>query len=496
MNMSQVISLLPFLLPLAGAMTVLVLGGLKVKGKWLFTTTLLTLVAGAGTICPHFLTGAGGLAPFLTIDGFALFFIALLYAITFIVTLMSSERVNDQGVEVFYAMLLFALVGMSVVVCTTHLLAFVLGLEIYSACFYILIGGDRSSTNTEAAIKYLILAAISSTFLFLGIAVLYFELGHLEFTALALDMVNPHRSGGTDLWLLGTALLFIGAGFKLSLVPFHMWAPDIYQGAPTSISAFLSSASKAAIVAILIRYFSIFYQAEIFGSLLVGIVVSSVIVGNLLALFQKDLKRLLAYSSIAHMGYALSPLCIGGPQAWPATMIYLVSYVVTVLAAFALIAASEKQNGSSLENYGRLKIQNPARALGMALAFFSLAGIPMTAGFIGKWSIFQVIISAENIVLAGAVILGAGLGAFYYLRVVATLYFGKANDEARRFERPLPISLRIAIAATTIGIFFIGLYPEPLISSVRRLNEDINFSVRPPSMLTQKELLEPPEGTH
>ncbi len=456
-----------FLWPLLGGLFILLSGAAKIKAKALGALTLLVLVVGLLSLCPLY-GSTVSVSTLFTIDPLGQFFTALLFAATFVVALLGMYSLDkSQAPEVFFACLLFCTIGMSVVTMTEHLAVFFLGLEIYTACLYILIAFfPERKAGTEAAIKYLVLGGISSAFILLGIGLLYLGFGSLELPVIAERLTTPNSQVQATLWLPGTLCLFVGLGFKLSLVPFHMWAPDVYQGAPTSVTTLIASGSKLAMVAFAIRYLTGFQDGPELHALLTLMIVASVVVGNLLALYQPNLKRLLAYSSIAHIGYALIPLATG--ESWHASLIYIVTYLATVLATFTLLFLAEGDDpvAGNLKNYRSLGQQRPLLAAGIALCFFSLAGIPMTAGFIGKWSVFQSALVAKQYLLVGTIAVGALIGAFYYLRVVATLYFGSAEE-----NRPNKVALRPVLVGLSIilllKVLAIGLYPEPLFQEVR-----------------------------
>jgi len=490
MTFAEFQSLLPIIISATAGLIVLMLGAAKVSVRWLFRVTLIGLVAGMVSLWIVSEPLPQTIGSLLTLDPLSTFFLWLLYGSTVVVALFAKDSLiesiadADPSHEIFYSILLFSLTGMATVATATHLAAFFLGLEIYTIGLYVLIGYRDS--GIEASVKYLILGAISSGFILLGIAFLYLEFGTLHLTRLAQLLVDPAGVGSPEMWLIGTALLFVGVGFKLSLVPFHMWAPDVYQGAPTAVAAWIATASKGAVVAVVIRYLSLSMHGPEFIRILEILVIASIVIGNLLALYQTNLKRLLAYSSIAHLGYCLVPLCIGGAAAWSASTLYLVTYMVTVLGAFGLIIAREDDTNASgeLANYRGLVHTAPAKAIMMAVVFFSLAGIPMTAGFIGKWSIFQVALSGERYLLAGAIVLGASLGVFYYLRVVATLYFSPA-EEAAKGGRSVAMPVRLGLAVSIVGIFAIGLYPEPLLQLIAQVTGTLSSPEVPLILISQ-----------
>ncbi len=461
-------SFAPLMIPAIAGTALLIIGAAMKQKRWLAWLCIGALAAGLYSLTRLETSGSMAVGQLFIFDPIGLFFIKILYAVAIVIALLGycalDKSVDSR--EIFYGLLLFCLVGMATVVSTTHLAVFFLGLEIYSACLYVLIAFYANrSIGTEAAVKYLILSAVSSGFVLLGIALFYLGYGTLDLPGIA---EAAAQSSDPILWLTGTLCLFVGVCFKLSLAPFHMWAPDVYQGAPTSVTALIATGSKVAIFGLVLRYLSLFNHSAEFTQILVVIVVASIIIGNLLALFQQNLKRLLAYSSIAHLGYAFVPLCVGA--AWSASLIYLVTYVVTALTAFAVLLLSEgdSEEAGDLENYRGLGHRKPLYAAGLALSFFSLAGIPMTAGFIGKWSIFQSALAGEKYFLVAAVIIGAALGAYYYLRVVASLYFSEKQAGVGGW-RPSP-TLVIVVMVLLAKVLVIGLYPEPLLHQIKHVS--------------------------
>jgi len=468
-------SLLPVIIPSVVGIAILLLGALHASRQVLFALSLLALFVGGITLIQIDTSMPWVIHRFITIDRFGCFMMAILYATTFIVLLLNKQLIDDSDSlpEVYYAVTLFALTGMGIVCWTNNLAAFFLGLEIYTACLIILIAYHRKrSISLEAAIKYLIMGGVSSGFILLGIGFLYFGFGSLELTKIAGALQATSTVSEQGLWWVGASLLIAGACFKLSLVPFHMWAPDVYQGAPSLVAAFIATASKTAILAILIRFLVLFGPITDFAQLLEIVVIASLIIGNLLALYQKNLKRLLAYSSIANIGYAALPLCIGGDNAWPSTLIYLITYIVAVLAAFGFIVAEEGDAAEcgDLDHYRGLGHERPFQAAGMAIAFFSLAGIPLTAGFIGKWSVLTIGLAGQKTWLIVAFIFGAAIGAFYYLRVIGIIYF--ATPQRAFPTQNFSPTLLAGIILSVLGILVIGLYPEPLFQQVAAATQE------------------------
>ena len=332
--------------------------------------------------------------PLFVIDGYALFYMGLIFAASIAVLLLSYGYLaaRSEPPEEFYLLVLLATLGAIALVASDHFASFFLGLEMLSISLLGLIAYPRNHERPiEAGIKYLILAGVSSALLLFGMALVYARLGTLEFARIAALLSTTGGTSPDLYWLTGLALIFTGIGFKLSVVPFHMWAPDVYKGAPAPVAAFVAVVSKGAMFALLLRYFT---TAHAYGfgpvPMMIQIVaIASILVGNLLALLQNNVKRILAYSSIAHLGYLLVALLAGGALQVEAVTYYLVAYVVMTLGAFGIItvlsASSAAAEVEELDDYRGLIWLRPWLGGIFAVMLLSLAGIPLTMGFIGKF---------------------------------------------------------------------------------------------------------------
>jgi len=412
----------------------------------------------------------------LTMDDYALFFIGLLVVSAGLVALLSygyMRRTEKQGAE-YYVLLLLATMGAGTLVSSSHFASFFLGLELLSVALYGLIAYPANRAKAvEAGLKYLVLAATTAAFLVFGMALVYAVSGTLSLGGLA-------SFGAVDsglqraLYATGLVLIFAGVGFKLAVVPFHMWTPDVYQGAPAPVAAFIASVSKAALFALLLRYameVDAINDQALFLALSV-VAFASMVVGNLLALFQHNLKRLLAYSSISHLGYLLVALLAGGALARTAVSFYLVAYSLTMIAAFGVVAMLGDARGEagSLDHYGGLARRRPWLAGVLTFALLSLAGIPITAGFVGKFLLVEAGAGGSRWALVLVLVLTSALGLFYYLRVIVTL-FQRVVPEAAEEEDSPPVSRDSAIgplgasvlAFLTLALLFLGLYPRLLL---------------------------------
>jgi NADH-quinone oxidoreductase subunit N len=424
-------------------------------------------------------TPAPQLTPLLALDGPALLFLALSVLAGAATALLADaqRRAGDSALrydgEVFYLLLSLSVVGAGVLAASHHFATLFLGLELLSVPLFALIAFARGSANAlEAGIKYLVLSSIASALLLFGIALLYADLGSLAFTALGKALSGPE-----SLWSLGgLGLILAGLAMKLSLVPLHWWTPDVFQGAPTPVGGFLASVSKGAVVMLLLRLFSsadAATQAALAAPLGV-IAVLSMLGGNLLALLQQDLKRILAGSSIAHLGYLMVALLAAGELAAEAVGFYLAAYFVTTLGAFgalALLRSDGKVGGTDgidLEALRGLYQRRPWLTLSLTLSLLSLAGLPLTAGFVGKFYLFAAGLDARLWVLVAVLLVASLIGLFYYLRLIA-LVFASSVEESPTTAPPVVWTGGVlALAALTLALVWLGIYPGELIGLIRQ----------------------------
>ena len=407
----------------------------------------------------------------LVIDHYALFYMGLLFVASFIVALLSQVYLTGRDVnqEEYYILLLLSTLGAAVLATSNHFISFFLGLEILSVSLYSLIAYLRTSRGIEAGIKYLILAAASAAFLLFGMALVYAELGTMEFPQIASKIASLNTPA--ILTLVGLAMIITGIGFKLAVVPFHMWTPDIYEGAPAPVTAFVATVSKGAVFVLLLRYFT---QQGIstYSSLyliFILIAIASMFVGNILALFQNNVKRILAYSSIAHLGYLLVAFLASSAMAVVAVSYYLVAYFVTTLGAFSIITvlSGKEKDTDNLSDYQGLAWRRPWLALVFTVMLFSLAGIPLTAGFIGKFYIILVGAKSALWVLVLLMVLASSIGLYYYLRIIVAMY-SRPEREAPAISLPLTLSGSLILAVLTLLLLWLGVYPGPLLEVIQK----------------------------
>jgi NADH-quinone oxidoreductase subunit N len=407
--------------------------------------------------------------PLFIIDTYSLFFLGIIIFSAFLVTLLSYDYLKQhEGVrEEYYIILSTSTLGASLLAVANHFILFFLGIETLSISLYILIAFQRSkSSSVEAGIKYLILASVSSAFLLFGMSLIYTAFGTMQFK----EIVTGISKNGqlSPLAISGFAMMMVGIGFKLALVPFHMWTPDVYQGAPAPVTGYIATVSKGAVMAVLIRFFFNIrgFNDNYIFIVISGIAVLSMFIGNLLAIRQQNLKRLLAYSSIANMGYLIIILLTGSSNGIQASVFYLISYFITTLGAFGVISllSSCKYEAEKMEDYKGLFWKRPWIAVVFTLSLLSLAGIPITAGFIAKFYVIFEAMKAGLMVLVFSMIINSVIGLYYYLRIVTTL-FSAANET----KLPaLSLTGNITLAVIVISILILGVYPGWLIDIIMK----------------------------
>ncbi len=471
MTASDLLALLPLLLVAATSVIVMLAAAVHRNHVLALVLTLLGL---AGAFCSVFFVHLRQVTALLIIDSYALFFMGLIVAASFAVALLAYGYLasREGNREEFYVLILVATLGAMVLAASTHFVSFFLGLEILSVALYALISYLHGRPlPVEAGIKYLVLAAASAAFLLFGIALIYATLGTMEFARVAQILATSVDLNLTML-LPGVALIVTGIGFKLALVPFHMWTPDVYEGAPAPVTAFVATVSKGGMFALLLRYFHQAGAHTVAPIFLVFsiIAVASMFAGNLLALLQNNVKRILAYSSIAQMGYLLVAFQIGGPMGTSAAAFYLVAYFVMTLGAFGVVTVlSESQRDADLlDDYRGLFWRRPALALVFTAMLLSLAGIPLTAGFLGKFYIVAAGASAAAWALILILMITSTIGLFYYLRVVVVLYQQPAAGDQTR--EPIPRqapAATLVLAALTVILVWLGVYPTPLLRVIQ-----------------------------
>ncbi len=407
----------------------------------------------------------------VAVDRFALAFDVLFLMTALLAILISMADLRRKGVEhgEFYALMLFATAGMTMMAGSTSLLGLFLGLEILSLPLYIMCGFTRHQERSlEASMKYFLMGAFSTGFTLYGMALLYGATGTLELRNMAAAAAIS-GAGGRGLLVAGFALTLIGFLFKIAAFPFHFWLPDVYQGAPTTVTGFMIAGTKAAGFAAILRILtSVFWgDASVakWAGLLAVIAFLTMTAGNLVALAQNNVKRILAYSSIAHAGYLLVAVVCRSDDGLSSIYFYLAAYLFMNLGAFAVIHLVEHTRegdevGELLQAYAGLGRREPLTAAAMTLFMLALTGVPLTGGFVAKFYIFKAALDADFVILAILLGINSVISAAYYLRVVLYMYFREPATEPGPIQASIPTTL--ALAASVAGVLILGIYPGPV----------------------------------
>lgn len=469
-------AILPLLVLAIGA-TLLMLQIAFWRGiKLTASLTCLVLILAALSSIPASNEAPRLVTPLLQADHMALLFSALFCIAAMVTTILSVDYLANRGdqPEEFFLLLLLSTLGACILAYATHLASLLLGMELLSVALYALVAyPDKSVLPLEAAAKYLVLSGAASATLLFGFALLYAATGTLEFAALGQQLATA--SANNVILSVAAIMIITGIGFKLSLVPFHVWTPDVYDGAPAPVTGFLASVAKAAIFVVLLRLFIVaeLFQNSILINCIAVVAVFSMLTGNLLALLQKNIKRMLAYSSIAHMGYLLIVLvaCSNSQNqalAIEAGAYYLVAYTATTIAAFALLTIMSTQADTRekvhLDEISGLFWQHPILASLMFVALLSLAGIPLTAGFIAKFYLINSALSGYHWTLLTGLIIGSGIGIYYYLRVVFYMTRKETESTVNIIKNKLTQKVSLVLVAI---ILLLGILPQPLISHLK-----------------------------
>ena len=401
----------------------------------------------------------------VVLDNYALFFNVVICYAGALIVLLSMDYLRRTGAESgeYWALVLFATAGMMLLAAAGDLLVVFLALELMSLSLYVLAGlFKRELSSGEAAMKYFLLGAFASSFLLYGIALIYGATGTTNLDRIAAAIASRPRD---PLFVIGLGLMMVGFGFKISAVPFHMWVPDVYQGAPTSVTALIATGSKAGAFAALIRVLTVTLRGvpPDWAALLWVMAAVTMTVGNIVALAQSNLKRMLAYSSIAHVGYMLVGLVAGGVGGASSVLFYLLTYTFTTAGAFGVITLCERARGEAVEvaDYAGLARRHPILAAALGLFLLSLVGIPPLAGFVGKFYVFGAAVRAGYFWLAVIGVLNSAAAAYYYLRIIVYMYMREPEGSATTYATSFAGGLALAIAL--LAIVLLGVIPAPFV---------------------------------
>lgn len=477
-TIEYLIAMLPLIVTAATSVAVML--AITVKRNHWWNATICAMGLNAALLSLWFASGVvpQQVTPLLLIDSFSLLYMGIILVVTLATATLMHAYMGGfpRNKEEVYLLLTLSALGAMLMVCSNHFASFFLGLELMSLPLYGMVAyRPRHKKSLEAGIKYLVLSASASAMLLFGIALIYAHTGTLSFIDLGARL-NDGADHYNLFMLTGGALLIAGLGFKLSLAPFHLWTPDVYEGAPAPVTGFLATASKTAVFAVLMRYFvqaGGYQQAALVEALSV-LAVISIGVGNILALQQTNVKRMLGYSSIAQIGYCLVAMIAAGPLAVEAVGVFILTYVITSLGAFGVVTlmsspmrAGERDADENYD-YRGLFWRRPYLTSILTVSMLSLAGVPLTAGFIGKFYVVVAGVDARLWFLLGAVVLGSAVGLYYYLRLMVTLFM--VDPEKRQFNAPLNWAQQTGgymVVGVMLLMLVIGIYPEPFLQLVQ-----------------------------
>jgi NADH-quinone oxidoreductase subunit N len=472
LNLVGLLPLTPVFIVSMTAVVVMLLISIKRHHNLSATVTVLGLNAALGWIIWYFLHGSpSSVMGLFMIDGFSLFYMALILVAGLACCTLSHAYIHDyhDNKEELYILLLIAIAGGMLLVAAQNMSSFFIGLELLSVPTYGLLAYTHERNKSlEAGIKYMVLSATASASILMGMAFLYAYSGTLDFHRLGQVLVTTLHE---PIAVTGVGLILIGLAFKLSLAPFHRWTPDVYQGAPAPVATFLATVSKIAVLGLTLRFLFSTGAMAMDGvrEILTVIAVLSVIIGNLMAVRQSNLKRLLGYSSIAHLGYILIALVAAGMSSLPTINIYIVAYVLTTIGAFGVVALMSSpydgDEAESLADYRGLFWRRPVLTAVLTVMMLSLAGIPLTAGFIAKFFVILSATTGAAWFLLGVVILGSAIGLYYYLRVLVVLYMTPPEKQGLDAQSNWGVHTGgVMVLLTSLLVLVLGVYPAPLLA--------------------------------
>jgi NADH-quinone oxidoreductase subunit N len=452
MNTIILLSVLPLVL--------LYLGLYKAKNALLPVTVIGLAVALVLAVVQWNDNAAPLFSDMLLFDNFSIAFSALTITSTILIVLLSKgyfEKISSHVAE-YYAIILFALVGIIVMVSYYNLTMLFIGIEIMSVSLYILAGIKKNDfASNEAALKYFLMGAFSTGFLLFGITLIYGSTGSFSLPVIR-DYVITHPHGIDPLFYTGIMLIIVGLCFKVGAAPFHFWTPDVYEGSPTLITTFMSTVVKTAGFAAFLRLFTVCFApvADFWTPVLLVIAIITLFIGNITALYQQSFKRMLAYSSISHAGYLLFAIIALGAGSANSVLIYASAYSISSIIAFgALILVQQQTDSDNFESFNGLAAKNPFLAFVLTVAMLSLAGIPLTAGFIGKFYMFSGALAQYQLWLVIIAVINAIISIFYYFRVIIAMYFRSAD----RAEVVVPPYYAFVLGISALATIIIGVFP-------------------------------------
>lgn len=477
MSSTDFLSIVPLFILTSAAILILFSIAVKRNHKVIYIITCVSLAADFAYLALYKAEAKWVIEPLFVFDGFATFNTGLILLTALACTMISYAyfEQREERKEEYYILLILATLGAVTLVISKHFISLFLGLEILSVSLYSMIAYLRKRERSdEAGIKYLILAAFSSAFLLFGMALVYATTGTMEFAEIGKYLES---AGSLSIILYtGFGLMIVGVGFKLSVVPFHMWAADVYEGAPAPVTAFIATVSKGGMIAFLVRFFEQ-VDGSRYPSLVLSftiIAIASMFIGNFLALRQSNVKRVLAYSSIAHIGYLLVAFLAGGKLGAEAVSFYLVAYFITTTGAFGVLAtlSDKDRDAEQIDDYRGLYWTRPWTAAIFTAMLLSLAGIPLTAGFIGKFYIVAAGVNAHQWLLVVMLAVNSALGLYYYIKIIATMFEQReagVEESTDQLHPSIYIVSGVTMGLLTILLVWIGVAPGTVMSEINRL---------------------------
>jgi NADH-quinone oxidoreductase subunit N len=461
-------------LTVTGLVLLIVESTRKSRAEISFYVSLAGVLASAMFALKELSMGGSAFGNMIRVGGYSSYCTLLFLSALFITILLSREyliRFQSHRGE-FYALLVFAVLGMILMASALDLIVIFLGIELMSICLYVLVGFFRKNERSnESSVKYFLLGAFATGFLLYGIALIYGATGTTNIQTIRDQFASFAQN---SLFLIGAGMLIVALAFKVAAAPFHMWAPDVYEGAPTIVTGFMSTGAKAAAFSAFVSVFvgSFHFQGTHVNETIAFIAAASMIVGNISAVVQNNLKRMLAYSGVAHAGYMLSGIAAGNQEGQTGILFYIVAYTFMNLGAFGILSFMEREEGRGLtfDEYAGLGSRKPFIAALMALFMFSLAGIPPFAGFFGKYYVFLSAVKANMTWLAVVGVLTSAISAYYYLRLVVVMYFRESQDSGVQADLSATPSLQLLLAVCLCAIMVIqlGLFPSIIVELAQR----------------------------
>ncbi|MDB5000389.1 MAG: NADH-quinone oxidoreductase subunit [Mucilaginibacter sp.] len=473
MSGNDFFALTPLILLAGSSVLIMLLIAIKLSHRVIQLSSLLLFIVAFSSLIYIQKLLPYHIEPLLVIDGFSVFIMGLIIFSSLVVNILSYIyfEEKEESPKEYYVLLFLCTLGACVLAVSKHFVSLFLGLEILTVGLYALIAYLRvRHHNIEAGIKYLVLAAFSSAFLLFGMALIYLETGSMQFSMIAHSLTSLQSL--SPLFLTGLGMMLVGVGFKLAVVPFHMWTADVYEGAPAPVTAFIATASKGGVFAVLFRFFIMIdgFRFKVVMLILICIAIASMIIGNLLAVQQKNVKRILAYSSIAHLGYLLVAFIPGSMMSIKALSFYLMAYFITTLTAFGIVTvlSNKETDAENIESYKALFWERPVLACIFSSALLSLAGIPLTVGFVGKFYILAAGLQSGFWITALILVISSVIGLYYYLRIITTMFAGQKSILPEE-ERANPVFYMVSIIALSVLsllIIWFGVYPSGVMGSM------------------------------